>query len=102
MPEKLVTAKAFAVTSFSGNPYFGIVSAALAGGTTAAVFAVFVLGLATNQVATGLALTIFGAGLSGLIGAPYVGGTIEGLNVLAIPFLSDQREMVLQEHSTLQ
>ena len=40
-------------------------------------------------MATGLALTIFGAGLSGLIGAPYVGGTIEGLNVLAIPFLSD-------------
>ena len=34
---------AFAVTSFSGNPYFGIVSAALAGGTTAAVFAVFAL-----------------------------------------------------------
>ena len=72
---------AFAVTSFSGNPYFGIISAALAGGITAAVFAVFALGLATNQVATGLALTIFGAGLSGLMGAPYVGGTVEGLGV---------------------
>ena len=80
---------AFAVTSLSGNPYFGIISGALAGGITAGVFAVFALGLATNQVATGLALTIFGAGLSGLIGAPYVGGTIEGLSVLAIPFLSE-------------
>ena len=49
---------AFAITSLSGNPYFGIISAALAGGITAAVFAVFSLGLATNQVATGLALTI--------------------------------------------
>ena len=80
---------AFAITSLSGNPYIGIISAAFAGGITAAIFAIFALGLATNQVATGLALTIFGTGLSGLIGAPYVGGTIEGLSVLAIPFLSD-------------
>jgi ABC-type uncharacterized transport system permease subunit len=80
---------AFAVTSLSGNPYLGIISGAIAGGITAGVFAVFALGLATNQVATGLALTIFGAGLSGLIGAPYVGGTIEGLGVLVIPFLSE-------------
>jgi ABC-type uncharacterized transport system permease subunit len=80
---------AFAVTSLSGNPYLGIISGAIAGGITAVVFAVFALGLATNQVATGLALTIFGAGLSGLIGAPYVGGTIEGLSVFAIPFLSE-------------
>ncbi len=80
---------AFAATSLSGNPYFGITAAAFAGGITAGVFAIFALGLATNQVATGLALTIFGAGLSGLVGAPYVGGTIEGLGVLAIPFLSD-------------
>ena len=80
---------AFAVTSLSSNPYFGIIAAACAGGITAGVFAIFALGLATNQVATGLALTIFGAGLSGLIGAPYVGGTIDGLAVVAIPFLSD-------------
>ena len=43
--------------------------------------------LATNQMATGLALAIFGTGLSGFVGAPYV-GTIEGLNALAIPFLT--------------
>ena len=52
---------AFAATSLSGNPYFGITAAAFAGGITAGVFAIFALGLATNQVATGLALTIFGA-----------------------------------------
>ena len=80
---------AFAATSLSGNPYFGIISGAIAGGITAGVFAVFALGLATNQVATGLALTIFGAGLSGLIGAPYVGGAIEGLSIIAIPILSE-------------
>jgi len=53
------------------------------------VFSLFALGLATNQVATGLALTIFGTGLSGLVGAPFVGGTIEGLPNLAIPLLAD-------------
>ena len=56
---------------------------------TAAVFSLFALGLATNQVATGLALTIFGTGLSGLVGAPFVGGTVDGLPNLAIPLLID-------------
>ena len=40
------------------------------------VFAALTLGLAVNQVATGLALTIFGVGLSGLIGAGFVGERI--------------------------
>jgi simple sugar transport system permease protein len=55
----------------------------------AGVFALFVLGLATNQVATGLALTIFGTGLSGLIGAPLVGQAIDGLPSMTLPLLSD-------------
>ena len=37
------------------------------------IFALMALGLAVNQVATGLALTILGVGLSGLIGAGFVG-----------------------------
>ena len=40
------------------------------------LFAVLVLSLGSNQVATGLALTIFGIGLSSLIGAGYVGMTV--------------------------
>src|SRR6056300_971985 len=80
---------AFAITSLSGNPYLGVMAAAAAGAMTAAIFAVFTLGLATNQVATGLALTIFGTGLSGLVGAPFVGGTVDGLPNLAIPLLVD-------------
>ena len=51
---------AFGAASLSGNPYIGIVGGGLAGMAVAGVFALFVLGLATNQVATGLALTIFG------------------------------------------
>ena len=80
---------AFAATSVLGSPYVGVFAGAVAGAVTALVFALFALGLATNQVATGLALTIFGTGLSGLVGAPFVGGTVDGLPVFAIPFLAD-------------
>ena len=80
---------AFAAAMASGNPYVGIVAGGIAGALTAGVFAVFVLGLATNQVATGLALTIFGTGLSGLVGAPFVGYAIEGLPQLHVPLLAD-------------
>ncbi len=79
---------AFGAASLSGNPYIGIIGGGLAGMLVACVFALFVLGLATNQVATGLALTIFGTGLSGLIGAPLVGQAIAGLPELVIPGLS--------------
>ena len=70
---------AFAGVIVTGNAYVGIIAGSLAGALTAFIFAIFVLGLATNQVATGLALTIFGTGLSGLVGAPLVGKAIEGL-----------------------
>jgi simple sugar transport system permease protein len=63
----------FAVSFETGNPWFGIVAAALAGAATSLIFAVLVLSLGTNQVATGLALTIFGIGLSSLIGSNYTG-----------------------------
>ena len=53
---------AFGAALVSGSPYLGIISGGLAGMAIAAVFALFTLGLATNQVATGLALTIFGTG----------------------------------------
>ena len=80
---------AFGAASLSGNPYMGMMAGALGGIATAAVFGLFALGLATNQVATGLALTIFGTGLSGLIGAPLVGSAIDGLSSITIPLLSD-------------
>ena len=47
------------------------------------------LGLAVNQVATGLALTILGVGLSGLIGAGFVGERITPAPHLQIPGLTD-------------
>ncbi|MEN0088670.1 MAG: ABC transporter permease [Pseudomonadota bacterium] len=64
---------AFAGAQLTGSAYAGVVVGALAGAMLAALFAVLVLYFVTNQVATGLALTLFGLGLSGLIGASYVG-----------------------------
>ena len=80
---------AFAVAMGSGSPVLGMFAGAIAGAITASIFAFFALGLATNQVATGLALTIFGTGLSGLIGAPLVGHAIDGLPQIHIPLLGD-------------
>jgi ABC-type uncharacterized transport system permease subunit len=80
---------AFGAASLSGNVYLGILGGGLSGMLVAGIFGFFVLGLATNQVATGLALTIFGTGLSGLIGAPLVGKAIDGLPALVIPGLSE-------------
>jgi simple sugar transport system permease protein len=69
----------FAVAYSTGSTGFGLVAAALAGIATAMVFAVLTLSLSANQVATGLALTIFGIGASSLIGAGFVGRTITRL-----------------------
>jgi simple sugar transport system permease protein len=80
---------AFAIAMGTSSPILGMFAGAFAGALTAGIFAFFALGLATNQVATGLALTIFGTGLSGLIGAPLVGHAIDGLPQIHIPLLAD-------------
>src|SRR5271168_3796369 len=53
----------------SGSTLVGALCGILGGAAMAAIFGILTLGLAVNQVATGLALTILGVGLSGLIGA---------------------------------
>ncbi len=78
----------FAVTATTGSATLGIFCAMLAGMAMAFVFGVLTLSLMANQVATGLALTIFGVGLSSLIGAGFVGITVDPLPKLNIPFIS--------------
>lgn len=73
----------------TGNSWFGVLVAILAGMALSLVFAALVLGLAANQVAAGLALAILGLGLSGVIGAPFVGVQREGIGKIEIPVLSD-------------
>lgn len=67
----------------------GLPAGALAGAATALIFAFFALSLAANQAACGLALTIFGIGLSAFIGQHYVSYSLPGLQPLAIPLLAD-------------
>jgi len=79
----------FIVTVLTGNTYLGILAAMLAGIAMSLIFGVLALSLMTNQVATGLALTIFGVGLSAFMGLDYIGTPIQGLKPLPIPLLAD-------------
>ena len=63
-------------------PWIGVLAAAAASAVSALLFGALVLTLGANQVATGLALTIFGIGLSSLVGAGYVGMTIPAFDTL--------------------
>jgi len=80
---------AFAAASTTGSDTLGILAGAAAGAAMALVFAVLALSLLANQVATGLAITIFGVGLSALAGSGFVGIALEPLPGLAVPGLSD-------------
>ncbi len=73
----------------TGSIFVGMIAAIAAAVLVSLIFAFLTLSLMANQVATGLALTIFGIGLSAYIGKPFLGNTIEGLQPWAIPLLSD-------------
>jgi len=79
----------FAVAVNFDTPAFGFVAAALAGAGLSLLFAIITQYLKSNQVATGLALTLFGLGLSSLIGKPYEGMKAPTLGKLDIPLLGD-------------
>jgi general nucleoside transport system permease protein len=79
----------FVTTVHTGNAGLGILAAALAGGVFNLLFGYLVISRGANQLASGLALMFCGVGLSALIGAPYIGSQIKGLNEMRIPFLSD-------------
>jgi simple sugar transport system permease protein len=82
-------AAGFAAAITFGSSLAGVLAGVAAGVALAAVFALFAVWLATNQVATGLALTIFGLGLANLLGAPFVGEKRDAFPTLWIPGLSD-------------
>lgn len=80
---------AFSVGVSTDSAILAILSGMLGGMLMALIFGVLVLTFFANQVATGLALTIFGLGLSALIGHSYVGKTFDGLPKLNIAYLTD-------------
>lgn len=63
----------FAAAYHTGNPFLGFAAAALAGALVAMPFAALTQFLLANQVASGLALTLFGLGMAALFGKPMEG-----------------------------
>jgi len=79
----------FAVGVSTHSLLLGYLAAAGAGMLIALLFGFLTLSLQTNQVATGLALTLFGIGLSAFAGRPFVGLPIARVPVLHLPLLTD-------------
>jgi simple sugar transport system permease protein len=80
---------AFIVAATTGAPWLGVSAGMLAGAALSLVFAVLTLTLMANQVAAGLALSLFGVGLSAFVGLGYVSVVIDGIKPLAISGVSD-------------
>ena len=78
----------FAITVHSGSPLLGFLAGAAAGMLLAGFFAWMTVWLGTNQYATGLALSLFGAGASTYIGIGYVGSSLHN-GKYAVPWLED-------------
>lgn len=79
---------AFAASQASDSPYVGIFAAIAAGIAMSLLFGFLTLNLMANQVATGLALTILGLGLSGMVGEAFIGQPGLSLEPIAIPGFS--------------
>jgi general nucleoside transport system permease protein len=78
----------FAMAHVSGNLVFGYVAAVLASTALSLLFAFLTLTMQANQVATGLALTLFGIGLSAFAGRNFAGLPIDGVEAIPVPALS--------------
>ena len=79
---------AFIVMLNTGNYFLAVAAAALSSGIVSIIHGVVCLTLRASQIASGLALTFFGTGLSGLFGDKLIGETIEPLNRIPIPGLN--------------
>ena len=79
----------FIVAATTGDAWLGVGAGIGAGAALSLVFAVLTLSLMANQVAAGLALSLFGVGLSAFVGLDYVSIVITGITPLAVPGLSD-------------
>ena len=79
---------AFVVMLNTGSYLYAILAATTASGLVSMLHGLVCLMLRANQIASGLALTFFGTGLSGLFGDKLTGETVEPLTRIPIPFLN--------------
>ena len=81
---------AFMVTMATGQPWLGVLAAVAAGMAISVIHAFASITPQANQVVSGLALTMLGLGLSGMLGKPYVGRPLSmKMEDWVIPYLSD-------------
>ncbi len=78
----------FVAVHHTGSASVAIIASMVAGAFMASIFAILVLKFHARQVPTGLALTIFGLGLSALIGQSMIGVAYTGIPKIAIPGLA--------------
>src|ERR1700754_840862 len=79
----------FAAVVHSGSDWFGFLAGMGAGALLAAVFGVLVIWMNTNQYASGLALSLFGAGFSAFAGIQYVQEKLPERPHFSVPLLGD-------------
>ena len=81
---------AFIVTFVTGNPWLGMLVGVFAGALISIIHAFVSITLQASQVVSGLALTMLGLGISGLVGKPYIGKPLTvKMQTWPIPVLSD-------------
>lgn len=79
----------FAVAFTTGSDWVAFAAGAAAGALLAVFFGLLVIWLNTNQYATGLALSLFGAGFSAFVGKAFVGKTLGTREAFAVPGLAE-------------
>jgi simple sugar transport system permease protein len=79
----------FAATASTGSPVIGVLAGAGAGAALAIVHAFVVITRRANQLASGLAVTFLGLGVTAILGRGYVDQSVHPLNRVPIPLLSD-------------
>jgi simple sugar transport system permease protein len=72
----------FIVTVHTHEPWLGVAAAIAAGAAMALVFAIVAVSLQANQVASGLALSLLGIGLSAFVGQPYVAAVVDPIKAV--------------------
>ncbi|HTV73100.1 MAG TPA: ABC transporter permease [Candidatus Acidoferrales bacterium] len=78
----------FAATAATNNPWIGAGAGMAAGAALALLFALLTISLMANQVASGLALSIFGGGLTAFLGKPYESVSLSAPAAVHVPGLS--------------
>ncbi len=80
----------FVTTFVTGNPWLGFLMGALVGGTASLIHAFLSVSLRVIQVVSGLALTLFGLGLTGVLGRGWEGQPLKvSLAEFSIPYLKE-------------